>query len=176
MHPDASRQRLRGVETVRYRPGEALRWLHTGAENIRKVANERGKSVVRQSGIDQKKLGENLKTAAGALVDLGKSAYADVLHRQADATEYVLLDDRLDVVRGNKIDTIPYDQIQAIRMEGDRVTLVLTKGKLTIKPFAHLVAGRVRVPIGWSRNGMEVPYELLIEELAARSRHEIEEE
>jgi hypothetical protein len=31
------------------------------------------------------------------------------------------------------------------------------------------------VPIGWDRNGMEVPYELLVEELAARSRVEVDQ-
>ena len=164
------------METVRYRPGDALRWLQTGADNIRKAAGERGRSVIRQTGADQKRVGENLKTAAGALVDMGKSAYAEMLHRQAEATEYVLLKDRLDLVKGNKIESIPWESIKAVRMEGERAHLVLDKGKVTLKPFAHLVAGRVKVPVGWTRNGMEVPYELLVEEIAARARREIEEE
>lgn len=164
------------METVRYRPGEALRWLQTGAEDIRKAAGERGKSVIRQTGTDQKKLGENLKTAAGALVDLGRSAYADVLHKQAEASEYVLLNDRLDIVKGVKIESIPWESIKGVRIEGDRTRLVLEKGHVTIRPFAHLVAGRVKVPVGWTRNGTEVPYDLLTEEIAARARREIEEE
>ena len=164
------------METVRYRPGEALRWLQTGADNIRKVAGERGKSVIRQTGVDQKRLGENLKTAAGALVDLGRSAYAEALHKQAEATEYVLLPDRVDLVKGGKIESISYDSIKGVRIDGDRARLILEKGHVSIRPFAHIVAGRVKVPVGWVRNGMEVPYELLIEEIAARSRREIEEE
>ena len=161
---------------MRYRPGEALRWLQTGADNIRKAAGERGRSVIRQTGTAQKGTVENLKTAAGALADLGRSAYAEVLHRQAEAMEYVLLDDRLDLVKGSKIESVPWDSIKGVRMEGDRAHLILEKGRVTLKPFAHLVAGRVRVPVGWTRNGMEVPYELLIEEIAARARREIEEE
>ena len=164
------------METVRYRPGEALRWLQTGADNVRKAAGERGKSVFRQTGTDQKRPIENLKTAAGALVDFGRGAYAEVLHRQAEAMEYVLLDDRLDLVKGPKIESVSWESIKGVRMEGDRARLILEKGQLTIKPFAHLVAGRVKVPVGWTRNGMEVPYELLIEEIAARARREIEEE
>lgn len=161
---------------MRYRPGDALRWLQTGADNIRKAASERGRSVIRQTGTDQKGFGENLKTAAGALVDMGRSAYADVLHKQAEATEYVLLEDRLDLVKGSKIESIAWEAIKGVRMEGDRAHLILEKGRVTLKPFAHLVAGRVKVPVGWTRNGMEVPYELLIEEIAARARREIEEE
>lgn len=164
------------METVRYRPGDALRWLQTGADNIRKAAGDRGRSVIRQTGTDQKKFGENLKTAAGALVDYGRSAYAEVLHRQAEATEYVLLADRLDLVKGSKIESIPWESIKGVRLDGDRALLVLEKGQVTLKPFAHLVAGRVKVPVGWTRNGMEVPYELLIEEIAARARREIEED
>ncbi len=164
------------METVRYRPGEALRWLQTGADNIRKTAGERGKSVIRQTGVDQKGIGENLKTAAGALVDFGRGAYAEALSRQAGATEYVLLPDRVDLVKGGKIESVAYQAIKAVRMDGDRAVLVLDKGKVIIKPFAHLVAGRVKVPVGWTRNGMEVPYELLIEEIAARARREVEEE
>ncbi len=164
------------METVRYRPGEALRWLQTGADNIRKAANERGRSVIRQTGTDQRRPMENLKTAAGALVDLGKSAYAELLHKQAEALEYVLLADRLDLVKGGKIESIAWDAIKGVRVDGDRTLLILEKGQVTIKPFAHLVAGRVRVPVGWTRNGMEVPYELLVEEIAARARREIEED
>lgn len=164
------------METVRYRPGEALRWLQTGADNIRKVAGERGRSVIRQSGTDQKKPVENLRTAAGALADLGRSAYAEALHKKAEAMEYVLLKDRLDLVQGPRIESIPWDSIKGIRLEGDKAHLILDKGRVTLKPFAHLVAGRIKVPVGWSRNGMEVPYELLVEEIAARARREIEEE
>jgi len=39
-----------------------------------------------------------------------------------------------------------------------------------------VVAGRTKVPVGWRRNGLEVPYELLIDELAARSGRSIEYE
>lgn len=163
------------MELVRYRPGEAIRWLRMGAENIRKGAQTRGRSVVRQTGTDQKPLTENLRTAAGALLDYGKGTYADLLHHQAEASEYVLQDKHFDIVRGSSIKTIPYDRIQSIELHCDRANVTLDKGFLTIKPFAHLVAGRAKVPIGWSRNGIEVPFELLVEELAARAGVEVEE-
>jgi hypothetical protein len=53
-------------------------------------------------------------------------------------------------------------------MDGDKLVLVLDKGSVLVKPFAYIVAGKIKVPIGWSRNGVEVPYELIIEELSAR--------
>lgn len=164
------------MEVVRYRPGEAIRWLQTGAELHRKTAHERGRSIVRQTGTEQRPLTQNLKTAASALMEYGKGAYAEMLHHQASASEYILQDEQFDIVSGNSIKSIDYSRVKAVTMRGERAVLTLDKGTLTIKPFAHIVAGRTRVPVGWVRNGTEVPYDLLIEELAARCRLEIEEE
>jgi hypothetical protein len=156
------------MEIVRYRPGEAIRWLQTGAENIRKSASDRGKSVFSQSGTEQRPLYENLATAAGALYDFGKSAYTDLQHRRAEASEYVLQDEHFDIVLGNAIKSIRYKQVAGIRVKGDRATLILDKGQVGIKPYAYVVSGSAKAAVGWVRNGTEVPYELLIEELAAR--------
>jgi hypothetical protein len=164
------------MELVRYRPGEAIRWLQTGAENIRRGAQAKGKAAATASAPDARAFGENLKNAAGALIDYSKGAYADLMHRQAEASEYVLHDDYFDIVRGGNIKTISYDRVTSIEFTKDRAVINLEKGtSITIKPFAHLVAGRARVPVGWSRNGIEVPFELLIEELAARCKVEFEE-
>jgi len=164
------------MELVRYRPGEAIRWLQTGAENIRRGAQAKGKAAATAGAVDARAFGENLKNAAGAVLDYGKGAYADLMHKQAEASEYVLHDDYFDIVRGSNIKTITYEQVKSIEYEKDRATLNLDKGtQVLIKPFAHLVAGRARVPVGWSRNGIEVPFELLIEELAARCKVEFEE-
>ena len=89
------------MELVRYRPGEAIRWLETGADNIRKGAQNRGLNLLRQGvGIDSKTIGENLKTAAGALFDFGKGTYAEMMHRQAEDSEYVLQETQFDIVNG----------------------------------------------------------------------------
>jgi hypothetical protein len=157
------------MEPIRYRPGEAIRWLKTGAQTIRKTANERGRQVV-QGGPprDLKHAGRTVMDAAGALKDLGKSAWADMRANELEATEYVLLDQSFDIVKGGSIKSIPYSTVKEIEMRGERAMLLLDKGNLVIKPHAYLVSGSIKVPVGWSRNGMEVPYELLIEELAAR--------
>jgi hypothetical protein len=161
------------MELVRYRPGEAIRWLETGATNIRKDAKARGRSLVRQE--EARTFGQNVRDVAETLSDFGKSAYADLMHARAKASEYVLHEDRLEVMKGGSIKSVPYSRVKAIEFRGDRAQLLLDKGTVMIKPFAYVVAGRLRVPIGWSRNGMEVPYELLIEELAARCGVEVEE-
>lgn len=163
------------MELVRYRPGEAIRWLQTGAENMRKAAGQRGKGLVTQSGAEQKGIGENVRTAAGALFDFGKSAYAEVVHKQAETVEYVLQDEHFDVVRGASINTVPYSRIKKISLGGDRVKIFLDKGTMTIKPVAHILAGRLKVPVGWVRNGIEVPFDLLPDELAARCGLDLEE-
>lgn len=161
------------MESIRYRPGEALRWLETGAANIRRGAQAKGKSIVVAPPMDAKGIGQGLVTAATALVDLGKGAYAELIHRQVEASEYVLQEDRFDVVTGSSIKSITYDRIRSILYHNDRATIELDKGSVAIKPYAYLVAGRVKVAVGWNRNGMDVPYELLIEEISARSSVEI---
>jgi len=162
------------MEVVRYRPGEAIRWLATGAENLRKDAASRGRTAVKQSNCDARAVKENLKNAAGALLDYGKSAYTDLLHNQADASEYVLLDEQFDIVRGGTIRSVKYSDVKKIEFKAERATLILEKGNVSIRPVAHIVAGHAKVAVGWARNELEVPFELLIEELAARCKVEIE--
>lgn len=159
------------MEPIRYKPGEAIRWLETGAEANRKSAKQKGREIF---GTD---LPPTVKFGAGvgALIDLGKGAWADVVHKQAEASEYILQDDRFDVVTGNSIKTVPYSEVKKITIKGERATVTLQRGSLIqIKPYAHITAGRLKVPVGWLRNGMEVPYDLLIDELSARCGVEVE--
>jgi len=161
------------MELVRYRPGEAMRWLSTAAENERKSAAKKGRSLVRREG--HRTVGRDLGDAAGALLDMGKSAWADLVSLQANATEYVFLEDAFEVIKATGVKRVPYSDVTHIARDDDRIIVELTKGSVTIKPHAYIVAGRVRVPIGWTRNGLEVPYELMIDELAARCGHEVED-
>jgi hypothetical protein len=160
------------VDIVRYRPGEAIRWLETGAQEVRNTAKRQGKSLVRREG--ERSIGKDIRDAAGVLVNMGKSALAEIKHRQATASEYVLHDDRLEIISPGKVRTISYDSVRSIKQRGDRATLILDQGSESIKPHAYIVSGRLRVPIGWSRNGLEVPFEVLLDELSARCDVEIE--
>lgn len=159
------------VEPIRYKPGEAIRWLETGAEANRKAAKQKGREVFAPGTPAGAKLGSGV----GALIDLGKGAWADVLHKQAEASEYVFQEDRFDIVSGNSIKTVAYSDIKRIEFKGEKALVTLNRGTtIQIKPYAHIVAGRIKVPVGWLRNGMEVPYDLLIEELSARCGIEVE--
>ena len=161
------------VELVRYKPGEAIRWLEMGAQDLKKSARRKGKSIVRREG--ERSIGRDISQAAGVLMGMGKGALADLIHHQAESSEYVLHDDRFEVVTPGRIKSVKYSQVRSIRMKNEKATLVLDQGSVTIKPHAYVVAGRIKVPIGWARNGMEVPYEVLLDELAARCDVDIEQ-
>ncbi len=162
------------MEEVRYQPGEAIRWLETAAHDIRRNAQRQGSSLVKRQG--ERSIGKDLKQFAGALTDLGRSALADYAHRQAQASEYVLHESNFEIVEGSRIKTMRYDEIESLHFRGDRASLVLAQGSVVIKPHAYIVSGRLKVPVGWTRNGIEVPYELLIDELAARAQVKIDRE
>ena len=164
------------MEPIRYKTGEAIRWLKTGAEAIRKEARDKGRQVVQQGAPkDAKDVGGRMAAAAGAVMDYGKSAWADFKYSDLEHTEYVLTDTGFDIVKGASIKSIPYDRVQKIQRKQDRVTVTLDRGTLLIKPHAYIVAGGLKVPVGWTRNGMEVPYELLLDELSARCGVNIED-
>lgn len=149
-----------------------MRWLKTGAETAKKQAKRQGVSLIRREG--ERTVMRDVSQVAGALIQSGRSALAELLHRRAEATEYVLGEEALEIVSPGASRHIRYDEVHGMRLEGDRATLVLTRGSVAIRPYAHIVAGRLRVPVGWTRNEIEVPYELLLEEVAARCGLEIE--
>jgi len=164
------------MEPIRYKTGEAIRWLKTGAEAIRKDAKEKGRQVV-QPGTpkDFRDASARVASAAGAVIDFSKSAWADLKASELENTEYVLTDDGFDIVKGSSIKSIPYNRVEKIQRRADRSTITLDRGSVVIKPHAYIVAGGLKVPVGWTRNGMEVPFELLLDELSARCGVNIED-
>lgn len=156
------------MELVRYKPGEALRWFEIGAKDMMARAKKKGETVL--SNTSGRQIKKDLATVAGAVLDAGKGAVADLVHRQALATEYVLGEKGLEIVRPNGVTFVAYSSISTIEQRGDETIIYHDSGKIAIKPLAYLVSGRLRVPVGWSRNGMEVAYGVLADELAARSK------
>lgn len=154
------------METIRYRPGEAIRWLEIGATDIRKSAKRQSQSIVRREG--ERTIGRDLRDAAGAIFDLGRSTLADLLHRQAQASEYILEPESFVLANPTSAKTYKYADVADMKRRGDRVTVIFSQGSIVIKPYAYIVSGRIKVPVGWSRNGLEVPYDVLIDELSAR--------
>lgn len=159
------------MELVRYKPGEAIRWLQTGAEKSRKDAKSLTKTLTLPE--DATALGQNFKQAAGALAAAGRGALAELLHNQAAAMEYALSEDSFEVIRPNSTKKIRYADVKSIEGSGDRYVLNLERSAHVIKPYAYVVSGKLKVPIGWMRNEIEVPFELLLEELAARCKLEL---
>lgn len=164
------------MDAVRYRPGEALRWLETGADAHRKSARDKGRSLLKHSNtVNAATIKEGVFSAAAAIADLSKGAYAELVKRQAEAYEIVLSDTEFSMSRPGGPRTFRYEDVTSISQDRDKVTISVGSNALTIKPYAYITTGRVKVPIGWDRNGMEVPYELLAEELAARCRVQIDQ-
>ena len=160
------------MQVVRYRPGEALRWLETGVDRSKGESLRKAQSVLKREGA--RSVNRDVREAAGAIASAGAAALTELAHRQAEASEYILDEHQFTITSLAKSKQVRYEEVKRIHLDGERCTLELERGSVVIKPFAHLVAGRVRVPIGWSRNGSEVPYMVLIDELAARCRKEIE--
>ncbi len=161
------------MELIRYKPGEAVRWLESGAKDMLRSAKKKGRQIIHPQG--DRNLGRDFAQVAGAVVDVGKSALAELRHRQAEATEFVLGETSVEMLRPTGARTVPYESIKRIDKDGDKYTLIMDQGAATIKPHAYIVAGRVKVPVGWARNGLEVPYEVLVDELAARCKVDVTE-
>ena len=164
------------MDAVRYRPGDALRWLETGAGAHRKSARDKGRAILNApNGVTALAIKEGVFNAAGAIADLSRGAYAELVKRQAESYEIVLSENEFSMSRPTGPRTFRYEDVTAISQDRDKVTITVGPTALTIKPYAYITTGRVKVPIGWDRNGMEVPYELLVEELAARCRVEVDQ-
>ncbi len=155
------------MELVRYRPGEVLKWLELGAGQFRRQARVRSSEILRRP--EGGAVSQNLRQAAEAALDFGKGALAELARLQAERTEYVLGENSFEAIQAGRLRSIRYDAVTEIRQKGDAFQIHLNNGRsLTIRPPAHLVVGRLRVPVGWIRNGMEVPYHVLLDELSAR--------
>lgn len=144
-----------------------------GSGTTARGAQRKGAALFRAEEPDLKR---SVRDAAGAIMGAGRSAIAQALHAHSTTVEYILHDDYLEVVGGGKTRTVPYKDIQRMVSRGDRVDLELADGAIKISPPAFISVGRVRVPIGWNRNGIDVPFDLLPDELSARCRVNIETE
>ena len=145
-----------------HKPADILRWLKLGAETLRsgmepKVSEAPGfkKAVVE---------------AFGKALDYGKGAVADISSRGIEKIEYRLYDDRFELSGPGASKTVQYRDVKRIDASGRGFKFTTSSGSVSIRPYAWLTVSGVKVPIGWERNGMEVPFELLAEELAARTK------
>jgi len=154
------------TDVVRYEPVEALRWLKFGAGSMRQDAIQRSGEIVRREGA--RTIGKDLSQAAGALFGMGKSAMADLLHASASATEFVISDTEVQVIRATQSKRYAFSEAVRAERQGDKVYFVFSSGTVEVSPYAYITSGRIKAPLGWNRNGLEVPFTTLVEELAAR--------
>lgn len=155
------------MAVVRYKPGVVLEWLEGGSSRMRTESSRMAQSVLKREG--QRSVRRDLKEVAGALFQAGTASMADLALKQIEKAEYVLDETSLSIITLTSNRKIQYSEIRGLEMEGDTFTMILERGSLKIRPFAHIVVGRVSVPAGWLRNGVEVDYSLLIEEISAHS-------
>lgn len=161
------------MQTVTYRPPDILHWFSTGSQEALESAMRRSKDLTKKAGESTVK--ENILKAASVASELGRGAAADIVHRQAAETVYKLYDDEIEVRGPVSSYTVKYDAIYEIRLHSkDKFKVEHDAGTLVIRPVAHLSSGKVRVPLGWLRNSIEVPYTMLLDELSARCDVEIE--
>jgi hypothetical protein len=149
------------MSAVHYRPAAALRWLGYKASE---------RKVERKTAPTPDDIAKRMKKAAEAMWDVGKGAMENIDQRHAESAGYTLTESHIEFAGVAGTRRIAYRAIENIfALEGDRYLIEYDGGRHTLKPAAHLEAGRKRVPIGWDRNGTEVPYHLLAEEIAARA-------
>ena len=154
------------MSTVTYRTPEALDWFRVGAREARSRARAKGSDLMRGSAKD---LATGLKKAASTAADFGKGAISDFVHRQAGETAFLLHEDSFEAAGMSGRKRIAYRDVSAVVSLGsDRFEVRHKDGSLPIRPVAHLSAGRLKVAVGWVRNGLEVPFETLPLEVAAR--------
>lgn len=163
------------MPVVTYAPADIIHWFNTSAKATNAQALEKGQAISKVAA--EEGFFPSIKQAASAAVSFSKGAIGTFVQKSAEETKYELHDtglESIDIARKIKLD---YTEIrQIISKQNDRYQILFNGGSLTIKPVAHLVSGRHRVPIGWLRNGSEVPYVMLIEEISARCGIEIQAE
>lgn len=157
---------------VTYQPAEVMHWFDTESKRTNATARAQTKDIARAT--NEEGLLPGLKQAASAALSIGKGAYGSVVQKQAAETRIDLYEsgfEFIDLTRRIKVD---YSQVrQIVAKAGDRYQILYNGGSVVVKPPAHLVAGKYRVPVGWRRNGIEVPFLTLIEELSGRCSVEI---
>jgi hypothetical protein len=150
------------MHVVRYRPADAIRWIE--------VAIQSPASTIESTAGAPETLREAVLTAFGRWLDLGKETTAELLVRSIRATEYRLHETFLEVQGLTGAKRYPYADLHSVEFKkGDRFLFRGENAKLTVRPYAYFAISGLRIPLGWERDGLPVPYRLLAEEIALRS-------
>ena len=154
------------AEVVIYKPADILRWLKLGSEGLRKdsklpvIAGEHNAQTIKKA----------VGSIVGKALDFGKGAVAAAGGWAIDKLEYRMDASRIEIAGTGLPKAVQYADVQAVRAVKRSFQVDAGSASFTIKPYAWLVVSGIKVPLGWERNGMEVPFRLLAEELAARAK------
>ncbi len=149
---------------IHYAPPDLVQWLSPDLQSEQKARSKPSDGRLRDS----------LRQAATAAAGFGRTAMGEYAYRKAVELEYLLDEEGFSIPGLTQSRRIEYRDIREIRREKkDRFRLITRSGDLAIDPVAHLVAGPVKAPVGWLRNGVEVAYFTLIQEISARARLDI---
>jgi hypothetical protein len=163
-------------DEVIYTPSQCIRWLEMGAGGLKETA--KGEARKAKEGFQERNIGDAVRKSVSAALQAARGYLAELAGKKGEATEYRLYEERVELVSLLKTTTLEYADVRSIaKSEGTRYRYVLatSHGDQVISPVAWITAGSARVPIGWERNGIEVPYMVLVEELAARCAVRLEE-
>lgn len=150
------------MHVVRYRPADAIRWIEIGARRISKPGD-----LPYDPPSDPK--GAILHAFTKAL-DLGRTKWAEIQGKALRAKEYLLYEDRFEIVSPSRTRVALYADIESLEVKrGDVFLFHLKQRRVAIRPYAWLLTMGVRIPLGWERNRVDVPFETLPEEIALRA-------
>jgi hypothetical protein len=146
-----------------------------GAGGLRQDA--KATAIRAKTDFADRNLGEAVKSAVSAAMRTGKAVIAEIASKRGEATEFRLHSDHFEIVSMMRNTPVNYSDVESIKKApGTKHRYHVKTGlsEIKIAPVAWIESGPTRVPIGWERNGFEVPFTLLIEELAARCGIEVE--
>lgn len=149
------------TQPVRYRPLDVGTWLVLGAQSIL----EEDLLKTRTS------MAEALWSAMGKFVGKGKSTLAEIISQHLEKMEYRLYEDRIETTKGTQVKAFLYSDLKRCEvLRSYEFRFSSPQGTLTIRPYAWLSVRGLKVPLGWRRDRLEVPYIQLGEEIADRAR------
>jgi hypothetical protein len=147
---------------ARYRPADAIRWIEIGTRRLAKP----GDLPFDPPADARAAVVEALRKA----LSLGKSKVAEFQGKAIRAREYFLYEDRFEAVLPSGVRNVQYADVESLEVRrAGAFVLRLRKGRFTLKPYAWLSVPGARIPLGWERNGVAVPFETLPEEIALRA-------
>jgi hypothetical protein len=149
------------VHPVRYRPLTVGTWLVLGAQSLPEEDLLKARPGMARA----------VWSAVGKFVGEGKLTYAEIIRQHLEKMEYRLYEDRVETTQGARVKAFPYSDLKRCEIPRPyEFRFHSSQGMLVIRPYAWLSVRGLKVPLGWRRDRLEVPYVQLGEEIADRAR------